>query len=214
MPQDKISGQIIDTIRETSTYKRLDQLILICGANDDSLETEFAKGAKATADLLNKLMGTHTAGIQNHKEDEKETNKNIHCDLRRDHKGTEWESRGIKEKEIKKKNKEYIKEVLQPGDDVQADNIYEEISDEDNLKESNADNIYEELSDEEYPEEPVYEEIREEVSDYDLYSEENLHPQFYPPEHRDPTPIPSFDKCPFHVLQKFFFIFEEHFRIF
>ena len=133
MPQDKVNGQIIDTIRETSTYKRLDQLILICGVNDDSLETEFAKGAKATADLLNKLMGTHPAGIQSHKRDGKETNKNMYCDLRKDHKGTESELKGIKEKEVKEKNKEYIKEVLQPGDDVQADNIYEEISDEDRL---------------------------------------------------------------------------------
>ena len=56
MPQDKVEGQIIDTVRETYTYKRLDQLISICNEDDYSLEEEFANSAEVTENLLNSLF--------------------------------------------------------------------------------------------------------------------------------------------------------------
>ena len=58
MPQDKVNGEILETVRETRTSKRLDQLILICDPEDNSLEAEFATCTKGTANILNKILGS------------------------------------------------------------------------------------------------------------------------------------------------------------
>ena len=56
MPHDKFEGEILDTVRETETFKRIDQLVLICAPDDHSLETEFAKCTRLTVNLLNGIF--------------------------------------------------------------------------------------------------------------------------------------------------------------
>ena len=62
MPHDKFEGEILDTVRETETFKRIDQLVLICAPDDHSLETEFAKCTRLTVNLLNGIFKSTVQG--------------------------------------------------------------------------------------------------------------------------------------------------------